>query len=102
MPEGFNRRLPAIPRLISEISSDDIRVRIMGTVLDVSGNRLVLDDGTGKVTVTFEELPAVAPHQLVRIFGRVIPLDGGVELSGELLQDMTGLDLALHRSLTQA
>ncbi len=100
MPDDFERRrVPAVPRAVAKIKPDDIRVRVLGTVLDVSGTQLVLDDGTGKVTVSFRDPPKAKPNQLVRVFGRVIPGEKEVELSGEILQDATGLNLDLHRRI---
>jgi len=65
----------------------------LGTVIDRNGDRLVLDDGTGQITVTLEGAAEV--NQMVRVFGRVIPLESGFELQGEVAQDMSRLDLGL-------
>ena len=109
MPEqgesgGFQRRLPTIDRKISEIGSEDIRVRITGTVVDKKGSTVVIDDGTGKAEVNFIEPKALemcGVNKLVRVFGRVIPLESGFEFQGELAQDMSGLDLALMRRVSE-
>ncbi len=37
------------------------------------------------------------PKQLVRVFGRVIPVESGFELQGEIMQDMSDLDLDLYK-----
>lgn len=97
----FQRRLPAVERNISDIKQDDIRVRVIGTVLDKQGNRIVLDDGTGKVDVGFEGPPEVESGQLVRVFGRVISLENGFEIQGELVQKLDGLDMKLRKKVME-
>lgn len=97
---GFQRRLPAVSRQVAEIRPEDIRVSILGTVIDKQEGTLVIDDGTGRVHVTVEE-PITEAGRLVRVFGRVIPLENGAELHGELIQDMTGLDMELYKQVEE-
>ena len=101
MPEEFQRRLPSTEREIASIQAGDIRVSVIGTVIDKNeeGTRLVLDDGTGKVSVTLETPAEAGVNQMVRVFGRVIPLEKGVELQGELVQDMSKLDMAFVKKV---
>ena len=93
----FQRRLPAKARKISDIKPEDIRVGITGTIIGKQGNVIVLDDGSGKVNASFEEPIKFGENQLVRVFGRVMPLESGVEIQGEIIQDMKGLDLELKK-----
>ena len=99
------RMLPSVDRKVSEIKEDDIRVRVLGTVVDKADNTVVVDDGTGKITATFDE-PVKAglaePKQLVRVFGRVINTADGLELQGEVVQDMSGLDVELYKRISKA
>ena len=93
MPEDFQRRIASREREIASIEPGDIRIRILGTVIDKKGDRFIIDDGTGKITVSSEH--EVQLNQLVRVFGRAIPTEEGTELQGEIVQDMSGLDLTL-------
>lgn len=77
------QRLPAKERMISEIGEGEIRVTLVGTVVGRSGKMLSIDDGTGKIDATFEDELAAGTGELVRLTGRVIPLEGGAELQGE-------------------
>lgn len=99
MPEegsqDFRRRLPSVFRRVSEISSEDMRVSVIGTVIDRADDGIVLDDGSGKIDVTLTEKPEVESGGLVRVLGRVVPLETGFQLQGELVQDMKGLDMGL-------
>jgi hypothetical protein len=94
----IKRRLPAIEKSISEIHPDsDVRIRIMGTIIDIGPNSLVLDDGSGKMEVYFEEVPKVRQGQFVRVLSRIVPLIDGFECNGEVLQDLTGFNLDLYK-----
>jgi hypothetical protein len=93
------QRLPAKERRISNIGNGDTRVSIVGTVVDSKENILVVDDGTGKVDISFEEQPTVKAGQLVRVFGRVIPVEDGFELQGEVCQKFYHPDLEFWRKV---
>lgn len=88
-------------REISGIRPEDIRVTVLGTVIDKNADatRLVLDDGTGKVNIVSDSPLQGQLNQMVRVFGRVIPLENGVEIQGEIAQDMSQLDLALLKRM---
>ena len=92
--------MPAKERKISEIGGEDTRVSIIGTVVGFTDNTLAVDDGTGKIDVSFEEKPNVSTGQLVRVFGRTIALEGGYEISGEVCQDFSNADLGLWRKVS--
>jgi hypothetical protein len=95
-PEVRMRR-PSIPTKITDITQRDVRISVTGTVIEVAEHSISVDDGTGKIDISFESPLSAKLNQLVRVFGKVVPAEGGVELAGELLQDMTGLDVALRR-----
>ena len=104
--EEKKRRNPAFERTISTISNEDIRVRVIGTVIekDQVTNSIVIDDGAAKVRVLLDEdvFTRYDVGKRVRVIGVVAPaLEGeGFELKGEIVQDWSGLDLSLwHRYL---
>ena len=100
MPEEklIRRRLPSVEKSISDIHPDsDVRIRIIGTVIDVGPNSIVLDDGSGKMEVYFEEVPEVKSGQLVRVITRILPLIDGYECKGEVLQNLEGFNLELYK-----
>ena len=98
----FQRRMPSVERRVSGIKAEDIRVRVMGTIIDKKENSLVIDDGTGKIAVFFEEPVSGELNQMVRVFGRVIPVENGFEMQGEIVQDMSQLDVELHKKIEGA
>jgi hypothetical protein len=103
MPEaesggGFQRRVAAVERNIADIKPEDIRVKLVGTVLDSQGERVVLDDGTGKIDVVFQE-PVSVSSKIVRVFGRAVPVGDGFELQGEIVQPLDGFDMELWKKV---
>jgi len=98
----IRRRLPAIEKKISDIQPEsDVRVRLLGTIIDSSINSVVLDDGSGKIEVYFEEQPKVRQGQLVRIVARILPLIDGFECKGELIQNLDGFNLDLYKRVKE-
>ena len=100
--EGFvKRRIPSVERRISEIMAEDMRVSLIGTVIDKQEESIILDDGTGKITIGFDNPVDIETDQIVRVFGRVIPLEHGFELQGEIVQGMQGIDMELLKRLRE-
>jgi len=98
----IRRRLPAIDKKIAEIQPEsDVRVRLTGTVIDSSMNSVVLDDGSSKIEVYFEEQPKVRNGQLVRIIARILPLIDGFECKGEVMQSLEGFNLELYKKVRE-
>ena len=85
---------PAVNRKISELNPNlDSRVSVIGKIIDLAENLLVLDDGTGKINISFSEevsKPELKMGQLIRAFGFVIPSEQ-TEIQAEIIQDMSKL-----------
>ena len=97
--EEFMRKAPAVDRKISEIKIGDSRIRVVGLVVDKKEGELMLDDGTGQVTVFFDD-PALATDMSVgskiRVFGVPLNVAGKHELQAEIIQKVDKLDLELY------
>ncbi|MFB6213498.1 MAG: hypothetical protein ABEJ07_02975 [Candidatus Nanohaloarchaea archaeon] len=98
MPEN-QRRAPGIPKDIEDIDPrDDIRVRVVGTVITREDSSVAVDDGTGTVEVFLDDdqLDEVDENQRVRVIGRVLPTPDSFEIQGEVVQDFSDVDPELH------
>jgi len=95
------RRMPAVPRKIADINPEtDIRVRLLGKIIDKFNGTAVLDDGSGKAEIIMEEnFDKVDTNDSVRIFCRVLPLENGYELRAEIVQNMKQLDMDLYKKI---
>ncbi len=89
------RRAPARPKNIDDIDPrEDIRVRIIGTVLSIGDDSISIDDSTGSVDVFLEEdkIEEIDEGQRIRVFGRVLPTPDSFEIQGEIMQDFSDVD----------
>lgn len=92
------KRLPATLKKISEINPEkDIRVRILGRVIDKADGTIIVDDGSSSAAIVAESQPNI--NDLVMVHARVLPLEEGYELRGEIVQDMNTLDMELYRKV---
>lgn len=92
------KRLVAIEKRIADLHPDsDVRVRLIGTVIDSGPNSIVLDDGSGKIEIYFDEQPNVVNGQLIRVIARILPLIDGYECRGEIIQNLDNFDLELYK-----
>jgi hypothetical protein len=96
---GFQRRMPSVFKKVSDIRPEDMRISVIGTVIDKADDGIVVDDGTGKIDVTLDSPTQVEVKALVRVFGRVFPSEGGFHIQGEIVQDMKGLDMQLLKKV---
>ncbi len=102
MQEGLpKRKLPAVEKNIADIDPEkDVRVRILGTVIAADESSIIVDDGTGKTEVVFENPDLMGPASVgkrVRVVARVLPLLEGFECRGEAVQDLEGFNIELYR-----
>jgi hypothetical protein len=99
MDEKFQyRRLPAAEKKIIDINPEkDVRIRIFGKVLDKADGTIIVDDGTSSATIVTDA--ACSIDDTVRVFARVLPLEDGYELRGEIVQIMNNLDMELYKKI---
>jgi len=87
---------PAVKRKINEINPNlDSRVSLIGRVIDLREGILILDDGSGKITVNIPEnipKPELKEGLLIRVFGFVIPSEPP-EIQAEIIHDLSKLNL---------
>lgn len=102
MEELRPRRKPARSRKISEIKIGDEQVRLVGLVVDKRETEFVLDDGSGRLTVVFDDPAVVEGVEIgsrIRVFGTPLNVAGAHELRAEIVQNMEGLDLELYEEV---
>lgn len=91
MPDRFTK--PPFKKVkIKEIPNEKY-VSIVGAIIKKDRNDILLDDGTGQIEVVFGEDIKFKEGDIVRVFG--VAISGS--LKGELIQDMSDLDIKLYR-----
>jgi uncharacterized protein YdeI (BOF family) len=91
LPDRFTK-LPFKKVKIKEIPNEKY-VSVVGAIIKKEGNDILLDDGTGQIEVVFGEDINFKEGDIVRVFGAAI----SGSLKGELIQDMSELDIKLYR-----
>jgi len=89
---------------INEVNPDiDLKVKIIGLVVDKTDSSIVIDDGKDKVKAFLEPemIDKIDIHQLVAVFGSTIPSEDGFELKADVVQDLTGLNLNLYKKVEE-
>ncbi len=92
----------ATPRRISEIKTADDRVQVVGLAVDKKESMIVIDDGTGRVNVLFEDPGLVEGVEVggkVRVFGTPLNVGESHEIHAEIIQNLDGLDLDLYKEV---
>ncbi len=89
------RRAPAVERLIGEISPEDIRVKVFGTIAGTEKGLALLEDDTGKIAVDAKE--QLKKGEKVMIFGRPIKNNDSLELQAEIVKSASGLNEKLYK-----
>ncbi len=93
---------PAKPRKVSEIKTGDERVQVLGLVVDKKETDLILDDGTGTITVIFND-PALTKGleigSKVRVFGSPLNVADTHEIHADIIQHLDQLDLELYEQV---
>lgn len=92
-----------VKKKIEEINPEtDLKVNIMGFVVDKKEDTLILDDGNKKIKV-FMDNPVIAEkinvNQLVRVFGSTLPTDEGFEIKADVVQDLSNLNIDLYKKV---
>ncbi len=94
----IKRRLPSVEKEIANINPEiDVRVRLIGTVIDTTPNSIIIDDGTGKLEIYFGENLNIKQGQLVRVIARILPLIDSFECRGEAIQILDDFNLDLYK-----
>jgi hypothetical protein len=103
LSEERKKRAVAVEKKISELTADDIRVKVIGAVIekDESNNSFLIDDGQAKLRILVDQavFGMVEIGKFVRVTGIVAPglVEGSsVELRGEIVQDFSKLDKELY------
>lgn len=96
------RRQPSIEKQIKDLTKDDVRVAITGLVISKNENSFFLDDGTSQIPVSVQDSEKMRKAKgYVRVFGRLMPFEEGFELQGEIIQDFSKIDKALHKKVRE-
>ncbi len=92
-------------RKIPDINPDvDLKVKILGFVVDKKDDTIIIDDGGGKVKI-YEDVPGMMEginvNQLIRVFGSTVPTEDGCEIKADAIQDLSNLNIDLYKKVEE-
>lgn len=82
---------PAKWRVIKDISPNDVKVRVIGRIVESRSGFVVLDDGSGSIVVRTDEELEIG--NIIRAIGNIHKKkDGDLEIDASIIQNMNDLD----------
>lgn len=91
-------REPYREKYIKDLDGEDSFVSISGIIVSKDDNNVILDDNTGRISVNIN-IGKVG--QFVRVFGRILPFEEGIQIQGEVLQDLSEMDKFLYNKVRE-
>jgi len=92
-------------RKIPEINPDvDLKVKVLGFVVDKKDDTFIIDDGSGKVKVYVDVagmMEGINVNQLIRVFGSTLPTEDGFEIKADAIQDLSNLNIDLYKKVEE-
>jgi hypothetical protein len=85
-------------RFIRELTNRDTNVCVSGMVILRNPGSFVIDDGTGQILVNFDK---EVKGDYVRVFGRSIPYENGIQISALAAQDISKIDKVLYNKIKE-
>lgn len=91
----------SIEKEIREIKGDETLVSFLGVVvsIDSSTYMLILDDGTGAISVSSDNLYDM--EQVLRVIGSPYKEGGQIIVDSEVIQDFTDFNLELFKKVQE-
>ena len=82
---------------IKNIDEVDTLIAVSGTIVNKSGDSFVLDDGY--IISVYSENMQFKIGDYVRVFGKAMVFDKGIEIHSDFIQDLSKIDKQLHRKI---
>ncbi len=92
-------RQPYKEKLIQDLSKDDEFICIAGHPVLIKENLLVLDDGFSTINIYLNDSMAASQPKFMRVFGKVIEIDGKLALQSDFIQDISKIDTFLYNKV---
>ncbi len=87
-----------VEKSINDVNETDRKVAISGCVISKEDHSIVIDDGDSRIAVFLDDIDA-SNGKYTRVFGRVIPYDGGMQIQADLIQDLSTMNFKLYKKM---
>lgn len=88
-----------IEKNIENLSKEDYNVAVSGIIVNKDENSFILDDGTGQLYILMST--NLNNNNFVRVFGRILPYEEGIQLQGFIIQDLSKIDKYLYKKVKE-
>jgi hypothetical protein len=86
------------PKKISDLNEkSDVRVAVMGKIIDAKKDKFILEDISGRVEISFENADCLAIGNFTRVFCTI----NNSMLKADAVQDVSGLDANLFMRIEE-
>ncbi|MDD5178004.1 MAG: hypothetical protein PHT54_01840 [Candidatus Nanoarchaeia archaeon] len=85
-------------KFIRELTNKDTNVCVSGMVILKNPGSFVIDDGTGQMQINFDK---EIKGDYVKVFGRSIPYESGIQVSALIVQDISKIDKVLYNKIKE-
>ncbi|MEK6940663.1 MAG: hypothetical protein AABW49_02075 [Nanoarchaeota archaeon] len=76
------------------------KIAVSGTVISNNETYLVLDDGSGNITILVNNIP-IPNGDYLRVFGRVMPGEDGMYFQADVIQSLSKIDKHAHKKIKE-
>lgn len=88
---------PAVWKIISELKPEDLRVRLIGRVIDLKDDIMIIDDGTGTILVNNSAVNQKPLKSIVLVIGSVHQrTDGKLVVDAEIIKDFDNINFEIY------
>ncbi len=90
------RRAPYKEKYVKDLTAADFKVTLSGAVAGAREEGFLLADGSGEVFVNVSKMENFMPfkeNEIVKIFGRIMPYESGLEVQAEIVKSLAGVDM---------
>jgi len=87
-----------VEKSIKDVNETDQKVAVSGCIISKEENSIVIDDGDSRMAVFLNNF-AMPTAKYIRVFGRVIPYEEGVQIQADLIQDLSSINVELYKKM---
>ena len=85
-------------KLVKDVNENDRKVAVSGYVVSKEEHSIVIDDGSAQIPVFFDQIE-VPDVKYLRVFGRVIPYQEGLQIQADVIQDLGSMNYELYKKM---
>lgn len=97
-------RSPYKEKFVKDLKLSDFKIAVSGVIVGAKDEGFLLGDGTGEVYINLKGIdkkPEIKDNSIVRVFGRLVPYESGLEIHGEIVQNLDNIDMGALKKIKE-